>query len=355
MNQSRNVRWGVLGTARIAAKVTRAIHAVDGAEVVAVASRSGERAASWAKDHGVPYSYGTYQALLDDDQLDAIYVPLPPSMHAEWTMRCAEAGKHVLCEKPLAINAVEAESMATACRKSNVQLMDATMWVHHPRAAEMLRSIGDGQLGALRRMTVGFGMNMETYIQQNPPHMAQDNQTGNSTLENCLANELRMKRDMGGGCLLDLGWYCIRAALWAFGGLPRQVYGTARYHNDVDINFSGLMWFENDRMSSFDCGFDLTWRKWFEVVGTGGSLVCDDFVNPWDSDRPRYWIHNQKGSATEFATEPLIQEQCMIDHFCQIVRTGELNDAWPKISIANQRICDALDQSARSGKVVQID
>ena len=354
MNHDKIVRWGILSTARIATTVAKAIDATEGARVDAVASRSQERAAEWADQHGTARSYGSYQALLDDDQLDAIYIPLPPSMHAEWTIRCAEAGKHVLCEKPLALSATEGAEMATACRENAVQLMDGTMWVHHPRAADMLGPIRDGTLGEPRRITSGFGFLIETYLRDNPSHMARDAESGQVTPDDALANELRLQRAMGGGALLDLGWYCIRATLWAFGGMPQRVFGTARYRNDVDLSFSALMWYDNERMASFDCGFDISRRKWFEVVGTDASLVCDDFVNPWDSARPRFLLHDEPGAGKERVSAPLIQEQCMIDAFCRIVRTGELDPFWPSISIANQRLCDLLDQSARSGKIVEV-
>ena len=131
------IRWGILSTANIATKVARAIHLAEDADLIAVASRTKERAAAWGREHRVSTTYGTYDALLADDSLDAIYIPLPPSLHAEWTIKAAEHGKHVLCEKPLAANAAEAIAMADACRQNGVQLMDGVMWVHHDRTAAM--------------------------------------------------------------------------------------------------------------------------------------------------------------------------------------------------------------------------
>jgi predicted dehydrogenase len=355
MNPSQTIRWGILGTARIATKVAGAINATDGAEVAAVASRSAERAAGWAEEHGIGRSYGDYQALLDDDELDAIYIPLPPSMHAQWTIRAAEAGKHVICEKPIAISATQAAEMAAACREHNVQLMDATMWVHHPRSADMLRAVKDGALGEMRRVTAAFGFVIEPYLEQKPPHMARDPETGQADAATILTHELRFQRELGGGSLLDTGWYCVRVALWAFGDLPREVFAKARYRYDVDVSLSGLMWYDDDRVASFDCGYDVATRKWFEVAGTRGTLVCDDFLTPWDPERPRFWLHEQPGEANESVSAPEIQEQCMIHNFCQIIRSGSLDEHWPNISIANQRICDALDKSARSGQVVTLD
>jgi len=276
-------------------------------------------------------------------------------MHAEWTIRAAGAGKHVICEKPIAMNAAEAEEMAAACREHNTQLMDATMWVHHTRSADMLRSIKDGTLGEMRRVTTAFGFMIAPYLTQKPPHMARDPNTGEASLERVMHHELRFRRELGGGALLDTGWYCVRVVLWAYGELPREVFAKARYRNDVDVNLSGLMWYDTDRVASIDCGYDLASRKWFEVTGTEGTLVCDDFLGPVNPDRPRYWLHEQPGAANETISAPEVQEQNMVHNFNQIIRSGQLDVHWPNVSIANQRICDALDKSARSGKVVAID
>jgi len=326
------VRWGIMGTARIATRVSRAMQAVEGAEASVIASRSETRAASWGAEHGIPGIAGSYQALLDDETLDAIYIPLPPSMHHEWTIRAAEHGKHVLCEKPIAMNASQAEEMAAACRENQVQLMDSTMWVHSPRATDMKRVLQSGQLGELSRVTSAFTIMLDP-----------------------IEDELRYDRKRGGGSLMDLGWYNIRATLWAFGSLPERVLGSGQYVNDVDMRLSATLWYPGDVMASFDCAFNLTRRKWLEITGTGGTVVCDDFLAPWDPSRPRYWVHDAEGTSSEHVSEPLIQEECMVDNFCQIVRSGTLDDQWPQVTIANQRVVDALDQSARSGQVVEVD
>ncbi|MCH7990360.1 MAG: Gfo/Idh/MocA family oxidoreductase [Planctomycetes bacterium] len=331
-NNVSTVRWGIMGTARIAEKIAAAIHKANGAELTAVASRSEQRAAAWAAEHGVTRSFGSYEELLDDPQLDAIYIPLPPSMHAEWTIKAAEKGKHVLCEKPLAMNADEARDMAAACRENNVQLMDGVMWVHHPRAVDMLKQIQDGTLGKLRRVTSAFTFNGDEIP----------------------VGDFRFQRELGGGSMLDLGWYCVRVTLWAFGDLPKRVFGTARYHNDVDLNFSAILFYDDDRMATFDSGFDVGMRKWVEVAGTEASLICDDFTKPWDESRPRFWIHDASGKNAEHVTATPIQEVCMIEDMCEIIRTGSLENRWPQEAINTQRVCDALDQSARKGEWVEV-
>lgn len=330
MAEDRIIRWGVLGTARIAEKVGAAIRATDGAELSLIGSRDAERAATWAKEHQVLRSCDSYQAVLDDDEIDAVYVPLPPSMHEEWTCKAAEAGKHVLCEKPLAHSLSSAQAMAAACRQHGVQLMDGIMWVHHPRAAEMRGVVTSGSLGELRRVTSAFSFNNEFP-----------------------ASDLRMQRSMGGGALLDLGWYNVNATLGFLGSMPTRVFGTAKFSGDVDTAFSAIMWFEDGCVASFDCSFNADMRRWIEVTGTGASLVCDDFTKPWNEARPRYWLH-KSGESTESVSSPLIQEECMVKKFCEIVRSGDVQLHWPRTSLQTQQVCEALDRSARIGEVVEL-
>jgi predicted dehydrogenase len=333
MTPSRNVNWGILGTARIASRVVGpAIHAADGSRLAAIASRRPEKAASWAAEHGAEKSYGSYQALLDDGAIDAVYLPLPPGMHAEWTIRAAKRGKHVLCEKPLAATLAQAEEMAAACREHGVQLMDGQHWLHHPRTADMQRRIHGGELGTVRRMTSAFAWNWDEFV----------------------LDDLRMQRELGGGSLLDLGWYCVTAALWAFDALPERVWATARLVNDVDVSLSALLWFSENRVASFDCAFDLMIRKWFEAAGNRGSLVCDDFPRAWDIEKPRFWIHAGQGKASEHVAPPVVQEVCMIEAFTQAVCSGRLNDDWPRRAVEVQRVCDAIDRSARTETTVDL-
>ena len=328
----RQIRWGILSTARIATKVCRAIQRAEGAEVVAVASRDGERARRWAAGQGVGRSYGSYHELLEDSELESVYIALPPSLHAEWTIRAAEAGKHVLCEKPLAADLGEAEEMVAACRANGVQLMDGTMWKHHARTAAMRGHIERGELGRLRRVTSAFTLNWDPLPEGN----------------------IRFQRHLAGGVLGDLGWYCIGVSLWAFGDLPARVWATARYFQGVELNLSALLWFEDDRVASFDCAFDTVLRKWFEIAGAEGSLVCDDFTSPHHEDKPRYWVHDADGQSREHVVQDAAQGVRMIERFSTVVRGGRLDDSWPAESLRVQRVCDALGESARRGTPIEL-
>ncbi len=325
------VRWGILSTANIATKVAGAIHLARNADLVAVASRTEARATAWAQEYNVPTAYGTYDALLADTSLDAIYIPLPPSLHAEWTIKAAEHGKHVLCEKPLAANADEAVAMADACHQNGVQLMDGVMWVHHERTAQMKRKLTDGTLGSLRRMTAAFTFNWDTIP----------------------AGNIRAMKEFAGGSLGDLGYYCIRAILWAFEEMPTQVFATARYKVGVDFNLAGILWFGDERIATLDCGFDTALRKWFEVAGTRASIVCDDFTVPVSEDAARFWVHGPDGNERN-TVDGCIQEVEMIEKFSQIVQSGNLEAAWSDVAVNTTRICDALLESHRRGEIVKL-
>ena len=326
-------RWGILGTARIAAKVARAIDLAENAELTAIASRDQERGRQWAAKHGAERVYGGYDDLVQDPEIHAVYIPLPPTMHLEWTIKAAEKGKHVLCEKPLAASAAQGRTMADACKKNNVQLMDGVMWMHHERAAEMKKILAQGTLGRLRRVTAAFSFNWNPFP----------------------TNNIRFKKELAGGSLGDLGYYCVRAILWAFDAMPSSVYVTARFYNEVDLNLSGLLWFNDERMASFDCGFDTTGRQWFEVAGTKASLVCDDFVVPQLEEIARYWIHGAGDEDARHAVQACIQEVRMIERFSDIAQKGQLEEHWPRLAIDTMRVCDALLESAHQEKRVELD
>ena len=325
------VRFGVLGTAKIAIKVGQAIKDAASAELAGIGSRNIETAKAWGIQHGVPQAFGSYQELLINENIDAVYIPLPPSLHCEWTVKAAEAGKHVLCEKPTALNSQEVATMFAACKANGVQFMDGTMWSHHPRTAEMKTVLKSGKLGRLRRITSAFTVNIEDTPEQ-----------------------IRFNPTLGGGAIYDLGWYCVRAALWAFDELPQRVYATGEYHRGVDINAAVMMWFSNQRTAAFDCGFDMGIRKWFEVAGEEGNLVCDDFLAPTNINAPSFWTHDESGSSETHLSAGVVQQTEMVQRFCEIVCTGTLEERWFSESLDTQRVVDALMKSLQFKKEVEV-
>ncbi len=327
-----DIRFAILGTAKIARTVGPKIQSATGAQLLGVASRDHAKAKAFADELHIPRHYKSYEDALADPEIDAVYLPLPPSMHLEWTEKAARAGKHILSEKPLARNVAEVDEMISTCRENGVVLMDGVMWYHTPRAAEIQRIVHSGQLGELRQFTSVFTFRWDT--------MPMDN--------------LRLHRNMGGGSLLDLGWYCVGAALLLFDELPRKVLATAQWCNDVDTRMNAFLWFSNDKMATIECGFDTVRRRWFEIAGSQQALVCDDFTRPWKPLKPRFWTHDNDGTATEHVVTHKPQEECMVEAFCDLVRTNNINHRLLPLARNTQLVCDALDQSARTGTTVDV-
>ena len=329
-----SVKWGIVGTADIATKVSKAIQRAKNAELLAIGSRSSERAEKWAMEHGASRSYGSYEALLDDPDVAAVYIPLPPSMHSEWGIKAAKAGKHVLSEKPLTMDIGEAVALEAACSERGVQLMDGVMWVHHDRSAEVKQVIQAGELGPLRRVTACFAFKWGEKIP---------------------TDNIRAQEELGGGSLGDTGYYCIRAILWAFGELPKSVYARSRYANNVDIETSAMLYFSDDRTASFDCGFTMNFRAWLELVGADASMVFDEFVLPESESESFYYLRKERGSREQYRIGPCVQEVKMIERFSNIVETGEIDTTLIKDALDTVRVCSAVASSARTGRIVEVN
>jgi predicted dehydrogenase len=334
--KSPPVRWGIMGTGRITEKLGPAMQKAANSEIVAVGSRTLESAKEWAKKYNVPHYHGSYEALLKNPEIDAIYLPLPNSLHKDLTIKAADHGKHVLCEKPLGLSAMEVKEMLAACQQNNVLLMDGTMWYHHPRCRDMMNKIHTGALGEVRKVTSAFSF---CWHEEPDPK-----------------KEYRLSPEYGGGSLYDVGWYCVGATLKIMQTMPKKVWATARYHPDhfIDMGMSAVMWFEGNRHATFDCAFDTCFRNWLEVAGTTHSLVCDDFVLAWDEEKTRFFIHDEMNSREEFRSKQQNQIVSMIEDFCQIVLSGDMDYSWCKHSLDTQIVCDAILHSARTGEIVTL-
>ena len=328
---NNKLRFGILGTARIAKTVIPHLQAV--AEVVAVGSRVGERAQKFAEDLGIPQAAGSYDEIIRDQSIDAVYIPLPASMHHEYVLKAAEAGKHILCEKPLAVSTEQAKQMVAAAQRHQVVLLDGTMWYHTSRAKEMKALIENNSLGDLRQITSAFTF---------PGY-------------SLAADNVRFSMSLGGGSLLDIGWYCVGASLWMFDAVPERVFAAAQWQHpqnipdSVDLHMNGLMWFSEDRVASFESGFTAIRRRWIEIAGTQAALVCDDFTRPWNPEKPRFWIHDANGVSHQQIFEHPAIERCLADAFCKLVDEKSIEHPWLNLSLNTQRVCEALNRSARSG------
>ncbi len=324
------IRWGILGVAKINERLIPGFHKAANAELRAIASRSLEKARAAARAANIPVAYGSYQQLLEDPNIDAVYNPLPNSLHAEWTLKAAEHGKHILCEKPLASNAAEAQRVVDAVRRHNVCLMDGFMWPHHPRTARLRKFLDDGGIGEIRRVAGGFTFQMDL----DP-------------------RNIRLQPDLAGGSVMDIGCYPVYGARWAFGSEPTAVWATARYEHDVDVEMNGLLWMPNGGVATFDCGFTLPFRDWLEIVGTRG-VVC--VPNMWlPPPRAVFEIHGEHDEIVDvIAVHGEDQIVHMIQNFSGAVLEGREPVPSPDQAIATMRVLDAARKSAREGRVVKL-
>ena len=248
------VRWGILSTADINRKLLAGAALSGEVEVVAVGSRDLARARAFAAEHGIPAAYGSYDELLADPSVEAIYNPLPNTLHCEWSIRALEAGKHVLCEKPMSSDPAEVEAAFDAAERTGFLLSEAFMYRHHPQMERLLELVAEGAIGDLRLIRSAFSYAL--FDESN----------------------IRLRPDLDGGSLMDVGCYCISGSR-LLGGEPEAAFGRAYIGpTGTDWAFTGSLRFAGDVFALFDCATCLTGRDELEAIGSAGSLFLDD---PW--------------------------------------------------------------------------
>ncbi|MDF2835750.1 MAG: oxidoreductase domain protein [Paenibacillus sp.] len=329
------LKWGVLGCAGIAKRsVIPGVQASQFNEVTAIASRNFDNASRTAEEHGIQTAYGSYEELLSDSSIDVVYIPLPNHLHREWTIRAAEAGKHVLCEKPLALNANEAAEMAEACARAGVQLSEAFMYRWNPRYDAIRDIIASGEIGELRGIRSAFTFNN-----------AKD------------SNNVRYRKEWGGGSIYDVGCYPINAARLLLGKEPEAVTVQAIFspeHDDVDMMASGLMEFEGGVSLTFDCGMWAAFRNPLEVLGTDGIIeVPSAFVTPTEGSGDFYVQANGERRLVQVKHVNAYTEQA--DAMYRAVRGEEPLRFDADDAVSNMKAVDACLKSARERARVTIN
>jgi len=361
---SHPVRFGFLGTANIARKNWQAIHNTGNAVLSAVASRDITRAQAFIGQcqsqvplPTPPRAVGSYEALLESPDVDAVYIPLPTGLRKDWVVRAARAGKHVVCEKPCAPTAADLQEMIAACAQHGVQFMDGVMFVHSGRMERLRQVLASGEaVGDIRRVTSQFSFRGDAAF-------FTDNIRSRSGLE-------------PQGCVGDLGWYCITFALEVLQGrLPHTVIGRRLSHfshaQSADVipsEFSAELLYENGVSASFYCSFITEHQQWASVSGTKGNLRVSDFVLPvfgaessFEVDQAQFHMkgcqfdmesHRRLEIVSEHANNhPTAQETNLFRHFADQVRSGQLNTHWPQRALNAQRLLDACLESASRGSM----
>jgi xylose dehydrogenase (NAD/NADP) len=320
------VKWGILSTADINRKVIPGAHASPKVDLLAVASRDKARAESFAREWNIERAYGSYEELLADPDVEAVYIPLPNNLHSEWTIKAVDAGKHVLCEKPFSRRAAEVEAAFDAAERNDRLLSEAFMYRHNPQTLRLQELLDDGAIGELRLVRAAFSYSL--YDEAN----------------------IRLRRDVEGGALMDVGCYCVNSSR-LLGGEPEYVYGDAWYGpSGTDWVFAGTMHFPGNLFATFDCGTALPERDELEAIGSEGSLFLDD---PWHCNRPAIELRRD-GASERIELDPADSYRLELENLSDAIRgEGDLllgrEDA-----LGQARALEALHDSATTGASVRL-
>ncbi|MGH2351779.1 MAG: Gfo/Idh/MocA family protein [Chloroflexota bacterium] len=344
----RPLRWGILSTARIARqRFIPGVRAGAEGEVAAIASRDGAKAQQAAAELGIPRAHGSYEALLADPDVDAVYIGLPNGLHPEWTVKAAEAGKHVLCEKPVARRAVDAERMAGACRRAGVLLMEAFMYRLHPQHARVLELVRQGAIGTPVFVRASFCFNMDA------GRRGLGDGESNRLAGQRAAGDVRLQAELEGGALMDVGCYAVNAARYVFGAEPVEVSAQQRVDPafGVDTAFAGVLRFPGERLALIDGSFDAAGPQRYEVGGSGGLVLVERAFLPGEAPAQ---IHVTAGGQRRTEEIPAADQYALeADHFARSVRAGQLLPP-AEDGVAQARVIEALYRSADTGQAVRL-
>ena len=319
---TERLRVGILSTAKINNAILEGARRSAGAEVVAVASRDRGRAEAYAAEKGIPRAHASYEELLADEAVEAVYVPLPNSMHLPWSERALEAGKHVLCEKPLSARAADVEAAFDAAERAGRILMEGFMWRYHPATDRVVSLVREGAIGRLRIVRAAFGFTLDP-----------------------AADNVRWKAELEGGALMDVGCYCL-SALRLLAGEPERVWAEMVEGGDgVDARLAGLLRFPGDVLGTFDCGMDIPRRAGLEIVGETGTIVS---LDPWHGGRPIVRILRPDADEPEDvpveAANPYAAE---LDDLARAIREGGEPRLGRADAVGQARAIEALYGAAR--------
>ncbi|MGH2453653.1 MAG: Gfo/Idh/MocA family protein [bacterium] len=310
------LRWGILSTARIGLRrVIPAIQRSERGAVTAIASRAKHKADEAAARLGIPRAYGGYEAVLGDAEVDAVYLSLPNSLHKEWTLRAVAAGKHVLCEKPLGVDAGEAEAMAGAAAHAGVLLQEAFMYRFHPQIERLEALVKEGTIGRPWLVRAAFSFPVRS------------------------GEDIRLSRELGGGGLLDVGCYGVNISRLLLGE-PTSGSAAAVFERGVDVRLAGLLAFPHDAAALIDCGLRAADRQFCEVVGTEGTITLPRPFQP--EENPAVLVLRHGDQEERIEVPGTNQYTRMVDHFAECAQTGASPRYPASDAVANMRALDLL-------------
>jgi xylose dehydrogenase (NAD/NADP) len=320
------VTWGIISTADINRKVIPGAHESPKVNLAAVASRDQAKADAYAKEWKIERAYGSYEELLADPEIEAVYISLPNTLHCEWSIKSMEAGKHVLCEKPMSRHTAEVEEAFDVADRTGRILSEAFMYRHNPQTKRLKQLVDEGAIGELRLVRSAFSYSLYD------------------------ADNIRLSTDLEGGALMDVGCYCISGSR-LLAGEPERAYGQAWFGDSgTDWVFTASLRFPGDVLAIFDCGTAMPERDELEAIGSEGSLFLDD---PWHSGNPGIEVRRADG-VERIEIEPVDSYRLELENVSDAIRgEGELllgrEDA-----VGQARTLEALHESATNGEPVSM-
>lgn len=326
------IRWGVLSTANIAQQqLIPAIGRASNAELIAISSR-GSQVHPVASKFGISKAYESYEELLQDPDIEAVYIPLPNHLHKEWVFKAAKQGKHILCEKPVALTALEAEEMVEVCHESNVKFMEAYMYQLHPQHQRVKEIITSGEIGDIKLIKSSHSFHLQSRV-----------------------DKFRMDKAMGGGSLYDVGCYSIHAIRYLLDSEPISVQCFAELDPETGVDMSTFGYLNMGRgiRAMFDCSFDMTGRNEYEVIGTKGTIKVPFAFRP-----------DNNGGVGKVITQvaDIVREENIhgdlyrleVEHFSDVIQTNGNPEITGSSTINNMRVIEACYQSIQTGELVEM-
>ncbi len=326
------IHWGILGCAPIARRAfIPAVRESRNGLPYGIASRDPAKAAAWADEFGFERAYRDYAELVEDPAVDAVYIPLPNHLHAPWAVRAARAGKHVLCEKPMALDAAEAAAMIREAARAGTLLMEGFMYRFHPQVRKLRGLLDAGEVGRAHTVRSTFG-----FLYAGDPR------------------NYRWSAKMGGGSVYDVGCYPVSAARLVFADEPVAVCAKATFHprRKVDMSAHMLLEFPGGRFAHLDCSFESDFESRLEVSGPEGRIVSERFYSAkrFPTDMALF----KDGAPRRFAFRPFDQFRAMAEHFGDAVLKGVPLRFPPRDARLNMRVLDAVFASIRTGRTVRL-
>lgn len=324
----KKIKYGILGTAKISRKHISAAAKTTNSEVIAIGSRNINTANKFANELGIPRAYGSYEELLSDKKIDAIINPLPNSMHCEWTIKAAKAGKHILCEKPFSVTVKEAELMIKEAEKNNVLVMEGFTHRFKPEVRFIKELLDSGKIGRVMKVNTELLCPIEDW-----------------------ENDIRVKKELGGGALLDCGCYCVSLIRYILGKEPLYVQGfsSIRLPNNVDSTFMGIMKFKDNTLGYFTASQEMPFRLPLDVVTEKGFINLSNFFTGTTVS------YNIDGVDYKKEFEEQDRFAIQMEHFSDCIIKEKVPIFIPQDARSNMVLIEALKRSAREGRTIKVN